>query len=144
MSTVEAYVRRSYCISGPDGRDDAERLRKAIEAVTSKGSSGELTPTDIPGVPRLRHRIDHLSQVAEAVRRFLPEVEASPRLHALSFVDPLRVANELGVAVSPAVARSVRRGLSGIVSFDLSSLDDHGDLRGGMGQIHWRPKSSRS
>jgi hypothetical protein len=142
---LDAFVRRVFCVSGPDGIENGERLRRAIEAVAGITPDFELSRRidlpDVPGVPRLRYRIDEVSQIPEAVRRFLPEVEANPRLHTLSFVDPLRLATEeLGIAVSPVVARAVRRGLAGAVSFDLSSLDAEGRLQG-MGQIHWRPKS---
>lgn len=140
---LEDLVRRCYCLGGPDGREDPQRLRKAIQAVTQSGeASGDHVP-EIDGVPRLRCRIDRLSQIPEAVRRFLPEVEADPRLHALSFVDPLLVANELGISVAPAVARTVRRGLASAVTFDLASLDADGRLRG-VGTIRWRPKAGVS
>ncbi len=57
----------------------------------------------------MRFRIDEVSQIPGAVRRFIREVEADPRLHALSFGDPLRLATEeVGVAISPTVARVVR------------------------------------
>jgi hypothetical protein len=136
----EDLARRSYCVCDFEGREDPERLRRAVEAVIN--ASDYLDLPDVPGVPRLRHRIDEVSEIPEVVRLFLPEVEADARLHALSFVDPLRVANELGIAVSPTIARTVRRGLAGSVSFDLGSLDPEGRLVG-VGEIRWRPKTKR-
>jgi hypothetical protein len=86
---------------------------------------------DVPGVPRLRARVDEVAQIPDVVSRFLPEVRADPRLLAMSFADPLRLATDvLGIAVSPVVARAVRAGLRGLVSFDLAVLDDNGRLRG--------------
>ena len=146
--TLEVFVRRVFCVCGRDGREDSERFRRAAEAVVRASPeferSGEVTLPDVPGVPPLRYRIDDVSQIPEAVRRFLPEVESDPRLHALSFVDPLRLATEeLGIAISPVVARMVRRRLAGVVSFDPRSLDADGRLRG-VGQIRWRPGSTLS
>lgn len=131
------FARTHYCLCGPDGREDPIKVERAVRALEKVGASRE--PPEIEGVARLRFRVETLAQIPEAVRRFLPEVEASPRLHALSFVDPLRVANELGIAVAPAVARTVRRAFGGIVSFDDRSLDPHGKLRG-VGNIRWIPR----
>lgn len=136
--SAEVIARRNYCVCDLDGREDPERLQRAIEAVISASNYEDLP--NVTGVPRLRYRIDDVSQIPIAVRKFLPEIEADARLHALSFVDPLRVANELGIAVSPSIARTVRRGLAGSVSFDLGSLDSEGQLVG-VGEIRWRPKT---
>jgi hypothetical protein len=142
--TLVAFVRRVFCVCGSDGHEDPERLRRAVEAVARACPEFErqqqaVLPS-VPGVPHLRCRIDEVSQIPGIVRRFLPEVESDPRLHALSFVDPLRLATEeLGIAVSALVARIVRRELSGAVSFNPDSLNEQGLLRG-LGQIRWRPK----
>jgi hypothetical protein len=144
--TLDAFVRRVFCVCGPNGREDSERVRHAAEAIAQNyadfAQREEVDLPQVPGVPPLRYRLDQISQIPEAVSRFLPEVEADPRLHALSFVDPLRLATEeLGIAVSPLVARAVRIALTGEVSFDIGSLDEQGRLRG-MGRIRWRPKSA--
>jgi hypothetical protein len=106
---------------------------------SKEGAMPRVTRPELPDGPHVRYRLETTAQIPEAVHRFLPEVERDPRLHALSFVDPLAVAEELGIAVSPAVARVVRRGLAGAVTFDRRSLDDDGRLRG-LGTIRWRPK----
>jgi hypothetical protein len=136
---LEELAARSYCVCGADGRLEASRMQKAIDVLRHVRGDATRELPSIDGVPRLRYRIDTMSQIPEAVRRFLPEVERDPRLHALSFVDPLRVANELGIAVSPVVARTVRRSLSGALTFNLQSLDAHGRLRG-VGKVRWMPR----
>jgi hypothetical protein len=136
---VEDFVRRCYCVCGADGREDLGRVQRAAAAVAQAEASKVTEFPHVPGVPHLRYRVDKVGQIPEAIRCFLSEVEADPRLHALSFIDPLRLANELGIAVSPAVARTVRRGLAGVLSFDLESLDANGRLRG-IEKINWRPK----
>jgi hypothetical protein len=138
--TVEEFVRRHYCVSDPDGLEDPARVKLAVAAVIAAEAAQQGTLPRLPGVPHVRFRIDKPSQIQDAVRLFLPEVEHDPRLHALSFVDPLVVANELGVVVSPLVARVVRRGLAGAVTFDRHSLDATGSLVG-VGTIRWRPKA---
>lgn len=138
---LELFVRENYCVCGPDGREDPIRLRKVMQAVQHPQSSVQQQLPEVPGVPRLRYRIDKVTEIAEAMRKFLPEVEADPRLHALSFVDPLAVANELGIAVSKIVARTVRRRFIGVLSFDPKSLDPGGRLRG-VGSIRWDPQGT--
>jgi len=138
--TIVDFVRQHYCVCGPDGREEVGRLERAVEAVEAAEAARQEWLPELPGVPHLRYRIDTAVQIPEAVHRFHPEVERDPRLHALSFVDPLAVAQELGIAVSPAVARIVRRGLAGTVTFDRRSLDSNGQLRG-LGTIRWRPKA---
>jgi hypothetical protein len=99
----EDLARLHYCVCGPDGREDPERLR-----------------------------------CAEAVQEFLLLVESNARLQALSFVDPLRVANELGITVSPLVAHNTPRSGWGSL-LDVNSLDSEGRLVG-VGEIRRRPK----
>jgi hypothetical protein len=140
--TLEDFVRRYYCVTDPDGREDTERLRLAVEAVAAAEAEHHEALPNVPGVPQVRYRIDDPSQIPEAVQRFLPEAESDPRLHALSFVDPLQVANQLGIVVSPLVARVVRRGLGAAVTFDQNSLDAEGRLRG-QGTMRWRPKTAQ-
>lgn len=140
--TLEDFVRRHYCVIDPDGREDIERLTLAVEAVAAAEAEHHEVLPRVPGVAQMRYRIDQPSQIPEAVRRFLPEVEGDPRLHALSFVDPLLVANQLGIVVSPLVARVVRRGLASVVTFDRSSLDAQGRLRG-LGTMRWRPRTTQ-
>lgn len=85
--------------------------------------------------------IDDISQIPDFVRRYLPKVEADPKLLALSFVDPLKLATDhLGIAVSSQVARAVRRGLRAMVTFDLAALGPDGQLRG-VSNVRWRPKT---
>jgi hypothetical protein len=129
--TLHAFVRRHWCVWGPDGAEDTDRITRVLDTLARQDPDLETRrEIDCP---------DEVSQIPEVVRRYLPEVEADPRLLALSFVDPLRLANDhLGIAVSPRVARAVRRGLRGMVSFDLSSLDPGGRLRG-IEAISWRP-----
>lgn len=140
--SLKDFVRQHYCVYTFDGREDEDRLRAAMAAVESADVGPSDDPPVVRDVPRVRMRIDRPSQISEAVRRFLPEVERDPRLHALSFVNPLQVALELAVVVSPLVARIVRRGLASTVTFDTRSLDEHGRLRG-LGEIHWRPKTTQ-
>src|SRR5262245_27950917 len=99
---VEHLVRQHYCVWDREGREDPVRVHACREAIVR--TAGASQPV-VPGVPALRMRVDRVEQIAEAVRRFLPEVERDARLHARSFIDPLAVANELGIAVSPLVAR---------------------------------------
>lgn len=141
--TLHTFVRRHWCVWGPDGAEDTDRITRVLDTLARQypdlETRREIDCPDVPGVPILRDRIDEISQIPEFVRRYLPEVEADPRLLALSFVDPLRLASDhLGIAVSPRVARAVRRGLRGMVSFELDSLDPDGRLRG-IEAISWRP-----
>jgi hypothetical protein len=79
------------------------------------------------------------AQIPELMKQLLPRVEADPRLHALSFSDPLRLAEELGVTVTPRMARLIRRALASAVSFDAQrSLVD----APGLVKIQWRPHRS--
>lgn len=97
---------------------------------------------DVPSVPRLRARLDDPRDIPAFAREFLPLVERDPRLHRLSFVNPLRLAtDELGIAISPAVARFVRRTMRGAVSFEDTTPTDNA-LRG-ITRIRWILKSSR-
>lgn len=137
-----AFVRRHWCVCGPDGIEDSDRVARVMAVLARESPDldprSEVHAPDVPGVPRLRDRIDEIAQIPEFVRRYLPEVESDPRLHAMSFVDPLRLATDvLGIAVSPRVARAVRRGLRSMVSFDLTSLDAQGRLHG-IEAIRWR------
>ena len=143
--TVEEFAQRAYCVCGVDGRVDPDRVRRVAEAVarayTNFADLEEIDPPHVPGVPHLRYRVDDVSQIPEAVRRFLPEVEADPRLHALSFVDPLRLAvEELGVVISPVVARAVRRALGGWLSFNAAEVLEQGTVPA-ITRARWLPRS---
>jgi hypothetical protein len=103
--TPQAFVRRHWCVWTPDGAEDTARVTRVLDTLARQypdlETRREIDCPDVPGVPRLRDRIDEVSQLPEVVRRYLPEVEADPRLLALSFVDPLRLATDHpGMAVS--------------------------------------------
>jgi hypothetical protein len=138
--SLEDFARVHYCVTDLDGFEDAKRLSMVVQAVAESEAAGDRIMPDVPGAPLVRYRIDHPSEIPAAVQTFLPEVERDPKLHALSFVDPLAVANQLGIVVSPSVARVVRRGLASVVTFDQRSLDSEGRLRG-QGTMRWRPKT---
>jgi hypothetical protein len=143
---IDDLIAKHYCVYGADGRKDEARVevvRKALGAANRDADAGgEVSLPDVPGVPHLHTLIDDPTQIPVVVRELLPRVQADPRLHALSFTDPIRLAtDELGVALSPRVARIARRALASAVSFDPArSLDPQGRGQGGLVRIQWRPK----
>jgi hypothetical protein len=137
---MQDIIRMHYCIWGADGEERADRVRRVEEALRSHGGKGSTDLPDVPGVPKLRGTIEDVRQIPAFVREWLPIVECDPRLHALSFRDPLRLAtDELGIRIAPRVARHVRRALRGAVSFDARDVDCEGRMPG-ITRIAWRPK----
>jgi hypothetical protein len=143
--SIEEFAERCYCVCGRDGHVDPIVLRRVVETVSSANpkflESAEAIAPDVLGVSRLRMRVDEAAQIAPLVAKLMPTIEADPRLLALSFSDPLVLAVELGIAVSPKLARQIQRGLSTIVPFDSARgpLDPSGRGRFGITSIRWRP-----
>jgi len=138
-SQLHEIVQKHYCVCGPDGYEDERKVKRVLDALT-QARKGEFP--DIEGVPRLKGRIDEVDEIPRFVRKFLPVVEKDPQMHALSFVDPLRLATDvLGLAISPRVSRVVRRSLRGVVSFDVETLKKHGTIAG-VAKLRWRLKEA--
>jgi hypothetical protein len=122
-ASLKTIAKVHYCVVGPDGAVSEAKLALAVAALKGAGAapkskrSSRTLPT-VQGVPRLVATLDKVPDIPGFVRKYLPEVAKNPRLHALSFVNPLKLAtDELGIAISPAVARYIRRLLRGSVSF---------------------------
>jgi hypothetical protein len=143
--SVEDFVMRCYCVYGTDGEVNEPALKQVTDAVLAVNPSffkkGDATLPNVPGVARLRARIDKPDDVVPVFAKLLSAAEADPRLHALSFADPLALGIEMGVAVTPPVARFVRRVLASVVPFDRSKgpLEASGKGRFGIESLHWRP-----
>ena len=136
---LQESARRHYCLCDARGRESADKLGRAVEALRAHAGGKKPLPS-VAGVPHLADSLTKVSQIASLVERYLPVVQADPALLAQSFRDPLAVATErLGIAVSPAVARHVRRAMKGMVSFDGHDAPLHGK-RNGVVRIAWRPK----
>ena len=146
LDSFEKLAHEQYCIVGQDGEIRKDKVARVLSALRAAGVpdlpvSDDQLP-DVPGVPRLKARLDDPRDIAAAARKFLPLVESDPRLHRLSFVNPLRLAtDELGIAISPVVARFVRRTMRGAVSFD-DTTPTNASLRG-ITRIRWILKPSR-
>ena len=128
-----------YCVSGPRGEERPDRLEQVIAAlskITPEAIEAKRLP-EVQGVPRLRERVTDIRAIGEAVRKYLPDIARDPRLLALSFTHPLRLANEeLGIAVSPQVASYLHRALRRVVSFDERTPQ----FLSGIKSIRWVPK----
>lgn len=137
------FVRRCYCVRWINGEESPERIKTAVDAVLACNpdfaSVSKIKLPDIPGIPVLRVLVSDPRKLPAIVKELLPVVEADPRLHALSFADPIRLGCEhFGVALTPPVARLCRRRLSKLLSFDpaKSLVNAHGITR-----IKWRPRT---
>jgi hypothetical protein len=86
--------------------------------------------------------VERAEQIPALVQEYLPRVEADPKLHALSFIDPIRVARELGIEIAPALERAIRRRLRGVFTFDERGLDANGNVAG-FRNLRWRPRRER-
>jgi hypothetical protein len=144
VSEFEAIAKAQYCVVGQDGELSQNKLTRVVDALeaAAKQASGQTQKETLPivaGVPRLKATLDRVEDIPIFVARYLHGVERDPILHALSFVNPLKLAtDELGIAVSPLVARFVRRQFRGSVSF-ADGPKVPGQLTG-VTNIRWVPK----
>ena len=95
---------------------------------------------NVEGVPPLRALLTEIEQVPKLVRRLLPKIERNPRQHALSFLDPLRLANELGIAVTPRIARALRWSWRAVVPFEVPTDFDTPERLAAYSKLRWKPK----
>lgn len=140
-------IRRCYVVSWTDGFEREERLERALSAVREANPPFEeqevvrLPP--LPQIPYLETTISEAGQLHQAVHARLEAVHADERLLKLSFIDPLRLGcEELGVAVTPAVALEVRRRLRSVLSFDQEEYVEVRDTDRplhGIRHIRWEP-----
>jgi hypothetical protein len=136
-------ARNEYCVVDENGQESAAKLAAVVATLEARGekAGAECELPDVPGVPRLCGRVTDVRDLAACVRAVLPVIERDPALHALSFVNPLRLAaDELGIAVSPAVARYLRRALRGTVSFARTADPDR--VFRGITQVKWVQRRS--
>jgi hypothetical protein len=136
--TAARIAREEYCVIDEHGRESPAKLAAVLEALDAR-TSGLVRRSELPdvaGVPRLRGRIENLAQLAVCVEAVLPIVEDDRDLHALSFVNPLRLAvDHLGLAISPTMARYVRRALHGAISFGPAAEPDR--VFKGLRRMRW-------
>jgi hypothetical protein len=138
-------VRRCYTVRWIDGFEQQERLERAVSAVREANPAFEKQGTvrlpPLPHIPYLETTVTEAGQLHEALHTRLKVVQADERLLNLSFIDPLRLGcEELGVAVTPAVALEVRRRLHGVLSFDQEEYVEVRDTKRplhGISHIRW-------
>src|SRR6266545_894978 len=60
--TLHAFVRRHWCVWAPDGAEDMDRITRVLDTLARQypdlETRREIDCPDVPGVPRLRDRID--------------------------------------------------------------------------------------
>ena len=128
-----------YCIVGRNGKPDQRKIDAVLSAISSHNPRESADLPDIRGIPRLTADVKSIADISGALERYLPVVEANPYLHALSFIDPLRLAvDHLGIRVSPEVASFVQRRMRGIVSFSEDGPSDRWIER--ARSMHWKLK----
>jgi hypothetical protein len=142
-TSFEVIARTEYCVVDQTGELSPGKVARAVAALRAASKSGHGSKKQplpiVTGVPRLKATLDKVEDIPIFVSRYLSEVEKDSILHALSFVNPLKLAtDELGIAVSPLVARFIRRLFRRTVSF-ADGPKSPGTLTG-ITSVRWVPK----